>query len=286
MKTIRVWTTIFTISLIITSFRLSLGQTPTPSLGETPKERAILLTQDTDICRLPCFWGFMAGETSKDHIKTILQSTFPEANQFDKKWTPSVPTVNNNLSAYEFNLFSQDEIQITMNFIFQDEILDHGSIYFPFYQVPVWLPPNTLDPSNILSTVETVPDIYIGFFDTFTRAWTIIMAFEDFVIEYTLEFEKGQFIRNSDTPIEICADLENSLSIYIYIQQPNDPISVEDRIHSSTSRGWLQESTRFRPVEFVTGLTSGDFVETLVEHPDECIETYSYNELKSKGQDF
>lgn len=287
MKAFCIWLIIAAFVPILTSFRVGNGQTPTPRLEDTSKERAIALTFASEDCNLPCFWGFVPGTTTTQEAKMMLQETFPEADQFDVK-IPSEREGNetNRFSAYEFNLFSQNEMQVFMRLTFQNEYLNHAYLYFPFYEFPVWLPSKTLEPQHIFAEQAQIPKIYIGFYDTSTFGWALILVYDDFGIDYTFQFESGQFTRYSDDPIQLCPNMESNLSIELYLQQPKDLVPIADRMNSSAPSGWLQDNEYYKPVEFVTGLSAEEFVEALLDHPNECIEAYSYNELKSNGQEF
>jgi len=285
IKTLRIVGVLGLSISIASSVGTSLGQTPTNPDSVT--DRAINFLLNSPDCILPCFWGLVPGTTTEQEAKNFLQENFPEAEQFDVRIRlPSRQSDPNSLNGYEFNLYVADEFYSLMVLTFEDEYLNHASIDFSFYEIAVWLPPNSLEPQYLLPLQDDIPDIYIGFYDTAVLGWSLFAIYDDFAMSYSFYFDEGQFTRYSDEPTELCPKIENLAAIKLYIQPASDNVPIDYYINIGAGAGWIKRSNGFKSVDFVTGLSAEEFVTHLRENPNECIEAFSYNYLKSHGQEF
>jgi hypothetical protein len=257
-------------------------------------EAAAELTANNELCRFPCFWGFTPGVTTQSELEEFLRTAFPEAEQYvlspefletaNQSYEPSALTEAD--TGYEFFLVIEDEINFGMSTSFREGLLTFTGI--GIHEPTSWLPPDTLEPGTLLSTQDAVPKIYIALYDTATLGWGLTVIYNDLGVaaEYTFLFEESHFTRYSDVPIQLCYRMEDSERISLSLQDPNLSTPVEDTINPTAPSGWLEESPGYKSVEFVTGLSTEEFISRMVNDPSGCIEAYSYNDLQARGMDF
>jgi hypothetical protein len=232
----------------------SVTQIPLPERPETLSDIQSLLQKVDENCQLPCFWGFIPGQTTEAEVIEFLQ---PAA-------------IGNNAPElhYAFREEPGEESTFYISFGVEDEMVSSISVILD--TPSEWLPSETLELSHLLSIMTSVPVAYLDINIT-TRTVFLTLGYEEGVFAgYAFELHFiGESLAKAD--FQFCPVLEQNH--FILFRLRNGDIN-------SLLRG---DRT---PLETMTGIEVEDFVAQIIANPDECIDLPSYSELLEMGYDF
>jgi hypothetical protein len=255
---------------------------PTPTPSATPinlltSHRTLeaiqtLMLADDD-CTLPCFWGFVPGETALAHVEESVHSNLDADLIADVDSSSQV--VWRTLTV---------ESRITALFTFEDNTLSLITAYL--YEPYEWLPENRFELQHFLTEMDSTPDVYIGI-NSVTQLFFVVVIYNDadVMAEYAFEFKDDQFTE-TNSPIQLCLLPQQNLRTTIWLQDQDFYELVENQIFPTSPPGTIRSSDYYKSVEFNTGIDTEIFIEGLIKNPDDCVEAFSYVELRDRGYEF
>lgn len=229
-------------------------QIPLPERPETLADIQTLLQEVDQNCHLPCFWGFIAGHTTEEEVIEFLQPV----------------AIGNNAPElqYVFRQAEDEDPIFWLSFGITGGVV--STTYVTLENPSEWLPPETLELPNLLSIMTSVPTAYLDINIT-TRRVFITLAYEEGVFaEYAFELHSiGESLAESD--FQFCPVLDENYLILLRLRNGN----IDSLLRGART-----------PLETMTGTEVKDFVEQIIENPDECIDLPSYAELLEMGYEF
>lgn len=239
-------------------------QVPLPERPETLSDIQALLRVSDEACQLPCFWGIRPGYTTEEETIEFLQP---------------VPVGNN---APELQYVYREEPQQDPIFSLGIGVRDNlvSLIEIIVRNPSSWLPPQTLELPQLLSTIPSVPYAYSSINITTQRLFLTFAYDEGVLVQYSFVLHiEGVSLIESD--IQFCPLLEENDFIKLRLRNNDADFLLEEY-------GIPQMVIRNKiwPVERITGMEIEDFVAQIIANPDECINLLSYSELLEMGYDF
>ncbi len=241
---------------------------PLPERPETLSDVQTLLEETDESCQLPCFWGIRPGYTIEEEIIEFLQPV----------------AVGNN--APELHLIFRDESGDEQIFYLGIGVNDGvvSEISVVLNKPSEWLPSQTLELSRLLSIMPSTPDVYLSINLSQRRIFLKLAYPEGILVDYAFEvrLEIGTTVDPTvDNPFLLCPSLEATELTVFRLQDGGIDALLEEY-----NTPQLIELNRLWTVERMTGLEVEEFVEQVIENPDECIELPSYPELTEMGYEF
>lgn len=237
-------------------------QMPLPERPETLADIQRMLQEMGEICQLPCFWGFRPGDTTEEEIVEFLQPV----------------AIGNNAPElhYAFSEDPEQESLFYINFGVTDGVVSLTTVILD--RPSEWLPPQTLELPYLLSTTTSVPYIYSGINITTRRIFITIIR-DGVYAQYAFELHiEGALLESN---LHFCpVPEENPLILFRLRDQDADFLVEEYGIPEMVSRN------KTWPIERMTGMEVQEFVDQIIESPNECIELPSYSELVEMGYEF
>lgn len=240
------------------STSVTLTPTPTPiPLPERPETLAdiqTLLQEENSNCQLPCFWGFIPGQTTEEEVIEFLQPI----------------AIGNNAPELQY-VFRQAEGEdpiFWLSFGITEGVVSTTNVTLE--NPSEWLPSETLELPHLLSIMTSVPSAYLDINIT-TRRVFITLAYEEGVFaEYAFELHSiGESLAESD--FQFCPVLDENYLILLRLRNGN----IDSLLRGART-----------PLETMTGTEVEEFVEQIIENPGECIDLPSYAELLEMGYEF
>lgn len=247
-------------------------QIPLPERPETLSDIQALLQEAEEICELPCFWGIQPGYTSAADVIGFLE---PDADFSSAHESYAVE--------YYFREEGEQQPIFSIDVGITDEVASLTEIIVS--NPSEWLPAETLELPHLLSIMQSLPQAYLSISLGQRRVFLIIAYDEGVLAQYPfdLRIEGDVSSPTGDEPYLFCPSLEQNPFIKL-------------RLSDSDARTMLEEyAIGFQPgatvipywsVDRMTGLETGEFIQRIIENPDECIELLSYAELVDLGYPF
>lgn len=239
-------------------------QIPLPERPETLSDIQALLQTPDETCQLPCFWGIRPGYTTEEEIIEFLQPV----------------AVGNNAPElhYAFREEPGQEAIFYISFGVEDGVVSSTSVILD--TPSEWLPAETLELPHLLSIIPSTPSAYLSINITTQRAFLTFAYDEGIMADYSFELHiVGETLTESD--FQFCPVLEENYDIILRLSNDDIDSLLEEYgipLYVSRNKTW--------PVERMTGMEVEEFVEQIIENPDECIELPSYAELLEMGYEF
>ncbi len=244
------------------------SQTPTfaPTLTDGQEEFETLL-QTNGGCELPCWWGFIVGEsTQNDWFHFLDTRTFHVFREepIDGKTVP--------VDYAYFSFPNSADTAVTIHYQFDKSILTQLQI--TLNNPRQWLSPQVgaVSLPHLLSSLEDQPEVYIFSGSTPLDYGIVLIDHKiGLMAKYTFDFWDAQ--RNQETypkQLSICLSMAYTSDIEITIQSPNvePPLGVDVRPHIRA-----QERQTYIPVEEATfgQVDAREFIEFFRAHPNGCL---------------
>lgn len=246
-------------------------QMPLPERPETLSDIQTLLQEADETCQLPCFWGIRPGYTPAADVIEFLE---PNADFSSARESYAVEYY-----------FREEGVQESLFSIGVGITNDVASLIEIIVNTPSeWLPAETLELPHLLSIMQSSPQAYLSISLGQRRIFLTVAYDEGMLAQYpfTLRIGSNNVVSpNSDESFLFCPDLEENAFIKLRLRNENAQFLLEEY-------GTLSDavSDKIWTVERMTGMEVEDFVEQIIENPDECIELPSYPELIEMGYEF
>ena len=242
--------------------RVSLPERP-----ETLSDIQALLQSDGEDCQLPCFWGFRPGYSTEEEVFEFLQP---------------VPIGNNAPELHYY--FPEGPVQDSifwLGFGVQEGIV--STIYVTLENPSEWLPAETLELPHLLSVMSSEPAIYFSI-NLSQRRYFLSLAYDEGVLvsyAFQLQVEGGIVSQNIDNPFLFCPTLDRNELIDLDLANED----AQTLLENSGTQHFISIGLVWT-IERMTGLSVNEFIQQVIENPDECIELPSYPELIEIGYEF
>jgi hypothetical protein len=240
------------------------SQIPLPERPETLSDIQALLQTPDEACQLPCFWEIRPGYTTEEEITEFLQPVAVGSN---------APELH-----YAFREEPSQEAIFYISFGVEDGVVSSISVILD--TPSEWLPAETLELPHLLSIITSTPSAYLSINITTQRAFLTFAYDEGIMAAYSFELHiEGETLTESD--FQFCPVLEENYDIILRLSNDDIASLLEEYgipLYVSRNKTW--------PVERMTGMEVEEFVEQIIENPDECIELPSYAELLEMGYEF
>jgi hypothetical protein len=247
-----------------TSVTLTPTPIPLPERPETLADIQTLLQEVDEDCQLPCFWGFIPGHTTEEEVIEFLQPV----------------AIGNNSPELQY-IFRQGEGEYPifwLSFGITEGVV--STTYMTLENPSEWLPSETLELPYLLSIISSTPSAYLSINITTQRTFLTLAYDEGIMATYSFELHAlGETLAEAD--FQFCPLIEENYDIIFKLRNGDIDSLLEGYgipLYVSRNKIW--------PVERMTGMEVEEFVEQIIENPDECIELPSYAELLEMGYEF
>jgi hypothetical protein len=242
-------------------------RTPPPTLSpeeaEIADKKMFELYETNANCQLPCWWGFIPGETTWTEAKSFLSTLTNEIS------TSEIISESNPIYFGEAYLFSGDTNYYRLQiYVIQDDIIEKitaqvGPIAYPNYTL-----------AKILSTYGTPNEIWISSYGYSIEGeipFTTVLFYSDAVMLLKYYTNASLIEVDGESIVRGCIQDKSVSSLGLW--PPDEVLTFEDAVNETTgmnpSEGYL-----YRPLEDVTDMTIDTFYQTFLEPNAEiCIET-------------
>jgi hypothetical protein len=238
-----------------------------PARPETLSDIQALLQSDGEDCQLPCFWGFRPEQSTEDEVLDFLQPQAVGSN---------VPEL-----IYYFTDPESQERLFSLNFGTQDQLVKSISVIIR--EPDSWLPTETLQLTDIISAMPSEPEIYFSI-NLSQRRYFLTLAYNEGVLAdyaFELQVEGGVVSQNIDNPFLFCPTLDRTELIDLDLANAD----AQTLLENSGTQQFISMDLVWT-IECMTGLSVDEFIQQVIENPDECIELPSYPELIEMGYEF
>jgi hypothetical protein len=258
---------------------VALLSTLTPAIPPTREPDNELLPileelMETEICTLPCLWGLQPAVTTVDELHEFTSHYFDmELHELDGSRVGL-----DGMVLYSFFLLFQSRGSIRINYRTQDELLIQTNIHV--VGAENWFDQNPFELSTLVQTLGTPTDVYIAINPTNPLTYSLALVYnhDGVMVEYVILPDDYE----ADKPLRVCSQTdETTLVIEIWLQAVDSDTLVVDNLVPSPYN--TPRYGAFWTVEQMTGIDVESFTQHFLTSSDECIETYSFNELRELG---
>jgi hypothetical protein len=224
-------------------------------------------------CTLPCFWEFRPGFSTIDEVAAFLQlktgiGYFEDILVLD----------------YHFIEEGSTDPIFSITFTVDQGILSWMQVFLE--DLDEWLPDNTLSMATLFERVDSEPEIYVSI-NAATNMFFVLVVHNDkgVMAQYAFEFQEDEFTE-SNNPIILCPLMERNTSLVLWLQNEDQPTPVQEHIDLPPRSNINGLRDIDESIEFFTGMDSATFIDHITNHATECIEAFSYIELRRRGYVF
>jgi hypothetical protein len=248
-------------------------QIPLPERPETLSDVQALLQEADEICELPCFWGIQPGYTPATDVIEFLE---PNADFSSARESYAVE--------YYFREEGEQQPIFSIDVGITDEVASLTEIIVS--NPSEWLPAETLELPHVLSIMQSSPQAYLSISLGQRRVFLIIAYDEGVLAQYPFELHiegDASSPPTGDEPYLFCPSLDQNPFIKLRLSNSDAQSMLEDYAIGFQPGATIQP---YWSVDRITGLETEEFIQRIIENPDECIELLSYAELVELGYPF
>ncbi len=228
--------------------------------------RRSLISADSD-CKLPCFMGLKAGETSLSDLEKSLVRV---------QNTPFILTYFDGGVTYNTSLSQKENGSLLAGFTARNDHLD--SISLILSRSSDWLPKNIFLLSNVLDVLGEPDNVYVAIAGP-PLSFTMVVVYNraGVMIRYQAYFKEwvAKQLENTDDPFLICLvpNLVDVNSLYVWLVNPKSGNLVETQLPDLHDD--KHETRPFWSIEKMVGINEQQFTRFFIDNPQGCLEAPS-----------
>jgi hypothetical protein len=261
--------------------------TATPFPTNTPGESQLMMTlqelmSPNGECTLPCFWGFVPGETTTSDIFEAV-SEIDEENILTDQLADTPVRGENGELAYHLILRFEENTSLLVSFSTRENVLVRisGIVSEPFDL----LMNSVFEVSELLQMLGEPTDIFIALWGPNPSLFyfTLVYNSNGVMIRYAINPQASFREVDPDDPLQICPSLENTERIWFWLQNADTETLVEENLP------FLRDDSLSRAnwsLERISNMNIGDFTQLLIDDPSLCFGIFSINQLRELGYNF
>lgn len=252
--------------------------TSTPNLQRRYNQllsRILQPLSNNAICAIPCFAGLIPGQSNVADVDQALQLLDP---------SDLLGYTNASSTSRSRNLEIGTQAArgyFRIGFVLENDILQQISIRL--VQRDHWLPQNRFSPPQLFKELGTPDEIFISFSGPPAGYDMVFLYAKAGVLVQTYSVIKEED-RDGRNPIPLCFDwykVGRYQEFSVLLRTPADGKLLES--FPSKLPGNPRLPRAFLPLQKLTGITVAQFVEFFEQHPNDCINSPSFLELRDKG---
>jgi hypothetical protein len=262
--------TFFAVFIAIVFMIVFIDKVQTPTLFSTRQPRFQRLYDVMDYqnntCTVPCWWGFVLGET-----ETQAWLIFLDEHHFDLNIELDLAT---DLSSGDGSIFVgfDDAVSVSVYFTIRESVLD--TLTIDFMNPSAWMDTETdeITFEELVDQFDSIPDVYL----LIDSAGNIFPLDFRILLVYPQEGVMGQYwfdLDDTNEPIpeiwELCLDLEHTRSIHLWLQSPQNPAPITNNLPNFGRN--LDGFFDYLPLSDYFDISNEDFINFFKTHTNECL---------------